>query len=143
LGIAHRGRQADPLDVSSGNPANPRENRQQVPATVIASKGMKFVNDGQLRHDHILFERLFRFGHALGQVEDEIAPTDPVSTADVAILRTSFDTSPNCSPSSAGRASQIRCRSARMTASSLLALAEHSLNHAAASLPLHEQGLKP
>ena len=45
LGIAHRGRQPDSLDISLGDLANAGEYRQQVPATIIAGKRMEFVDD--------------------------------------------------------------------------------------------------
>ena len=45
LGVAHRGRQADALDVPASEALNPGEDRQQVPAPVIRRKRMEFVND--------------------------------------------------------------------------------------------------
>ncbi len=48
--IAHRGRQADALNLTSGDPGYPLQHRQKMPSPVVAGKGVDFIDDD---HFHI------------------------------------------------------------------------------------------
>src|SRR5690606_20438319 len=45
VGVADGGRQADALERSAGEPFEPGEDREQVPAAVVAGEGVDLVDD--------------------------------------------------------------------------------------------------
>ena len=84
-GLPDRRRQADPLKFPAGQPRDPLEDREQVPAAVVAGEGMDLVHDHhpQVREqaagidvgrDEHQLQRLGRREQAVGRVAENVPP---------------------------------------------------------------------